>query len=91
MTELQVISHDDPVLELANLTFCAHCSPTTFILKPRPSTCHPPPPPGTRKAAKPLLVCGFVATKRPNRVGERAGNAQGAEPRLTPKRGASWA
>jgi hypothetical protein len=50
-----------------------------------------PSPPGTRKAAKPPLVCGFVATKRPNRVGERAGNAQGAEPRLPLKRGASGA
>jgi hypothetical protein len=46
--------------------------------------------PGTRKAAKPPLACGFVTTKRPNRVGERAGNAKGGEPRLAPlKRGAS--
>jgi hypothetical protein len=40
-----------------------------------------PSPPGTRKAPKLPLVCGFVTTKRPNRVGERAGNAQGGEPR----------
>jgi hypothetical protein len=47
-----------------------------------------PSPTGTRKAAKPPLVRGLVATKRPNRVGERAGNAQEAEPRQNPKRGA---
>jgi hypothetical protein len=36
--------------------------------------------------------CGcFMTTKRPNRVGERAGNAQGAELRLPLKRGASGA
>jgi hypothetical protein len=73
MTELQVISHDDPVLELINLAFCARCSSTTFILKPQQEhllSPPPPPSPGTRKAAKPPLVCGFVATKRPNRVGE---------------------
>jgi hypothetical protein len=52
-----------------------------------------PSPTGTRKAAKPPLVCGFVATKRPNRVGERAGNAQGAEaePRQDLKCGAGGA
>jgi hypothetical protein len=50
-----------------------------------------PSPPETRKAPKPPLVCGFVTTKRPNRVGERAGNAQGSEPRLPLKRGASGA
>jgi hypothetical protein len=53
----------------------------------------PPSPTGTRKAAKPPLVCAFVATERPNRVGERAGagNAQGAEPRQNLKRGAGGA
>ena len=50
-----------------------------------------PSPTGTRKAAKPPLVCGLVATKRPNRVGERAGNAQEAEPRQNLKRGAGGA
>jgi hypothetical protein len=48
----------------------------------------PSPPATHRKAPKPPLVCGFVTTKRPNRVGEEAGNAQGAEPRLPLKRSA---
>jgi hypothetical protein len=70
------------------------CSYTTFIIKP----VHPPEnrtiirsPTETRKAAKPALACGLVATKRPNRVGERAGNAQEAEPRQNLKRGAGGA
>jgi hypothetical protein len=57
--------------------------PEMFLLSPSPT--------GTRKAAKPPLVCGLVATKRPNRVGERAGNAQEAEPRQNLKRGAGGA
>jgi hypothetical protein len=71
------------------------CSSTTFILGTPAEHLIPPSTAGTRKAAKPPLVCGFVATKRPNRVGERAGNAQrtggGAEPRQNLKRGAGGA
>jgi hypothetical protein len=49
----------------------------------------PPPPPGLARPQKLPQVCVFVTTKRPNRVGERAGNAQEAELRLPLKRGAS--
>jgi hypothetical protein len=78
-TELQVISHDDPVLELIKFASVLVCSSTTFIIEPAnppENGTITPSPTGTRKAAKPPLVCGLVATKRPNRVGERAGNAQ---------------
>jgi hypothetical protein len=61
---------------------------------PRKTELLSPPPPGTRKAQnRRWHAACFVTTKRPNRVGERAGNAQaqGAEPRLPLKRGASGA
>ena len=66
---------------LINLAFCARLFVDDFYYQTPEMSLLSPSPTGTRKAAKPPLVCGLVATKRPNRVGERAGNAQGAEPR----------
>jgi hypothetical protein len=93
-TELQVISHDDLCWNRStSLSFGFHKSQVSgYFYKQTPEiSLLSPSPTGTRKAAKPPLVCGFVATKRPNRVGERAGNAQGAEPRQDLKRGAGGA
>jgi hypothetical protein len=87
-TELQVLSYDDPVLEYDKTGALEQSS--RILLKPNQKNgTITPSPAGTRKAPKPPLVYDFVTTKRPNRVGERAGNAQGAEPRLPLKRGAS--
>jgi hypothetical protein len=43
-TELQVISHDDPVLELIKFASVLVCSSTTFIIEPRKCPCYPPHP-----------------------------------------------
>ena len=74
-----------------NLAFCARLFVDDFYSETPAKHLLSPSPTGTRKTAKPPLVCGLVATKRPNRVGERAGNAQEAEPRQNLKRGAGGA
>ena len=75
-----------------NLAFCARLFVDDFYKQALAKHLLSPSPTGTRKAAKPPLVRGLVATKRPNRVGERAGNAQEqAEPRQDLKRGAGGA
>jgi hypothetical protein len=71
-------------LEYDQTGFDEQEQPDTFVIKPvkkKKETGFYPLPPWTRKAPKPPLACGFVTTKRPNRVGERAGNAQGGASR----------
>jgi hypothetical protein len=92
-TELQVISHGDPVLESVNPASVLVCSSTAFIFihfyfysKTPAEHLLSPSPTETRKVAKPPLVCGFVTLWQPKGQTE-SGREEGRE--RTGGRGAS--